>query len=132
MTIYLLDANRKATNLPESLVANVNSTFSVYVIVENHMEQTVNETVLVKVTSNMNPTFPVNSNAIQTFNGTLKNGATTENVATISLNQPGNYFVVYELWIQNQSELHYTGNFVALNVQITAAQNPTTPTLAPS
>ena len=36
-TIYLLDANRKADDYPEVLVANQNSTFIVYVNVENHM-----------------------------------------------------------------------------------------------
>ena len=36
-TIYLLDANKKAVDYPEVLVANQNSTFNVYVDVENHM-----------------------------------------------------------------------------------------------
>ena len=36
-TIYLLDANKKAVDYPEVLVANQNSTFNVYVNVENHM-----------------------------------------------------------------------------------------------
>jgi uncharacterized membrane protein len=128
-TIYLLDANKKATDLPELLVANVNSTFSVYVEVENHMGQLVNETVLVKVTGNLNPTFPVDSNPILTFNGTLKNGETKENIATISLNQPGDYFVVFELWVQNPKTgtLEYTGNFNALNIQVVADQNTTIP-----
>jgi uncharacterized membrane protein len=129
-TIYLLDANKKATDLPESLVANANSTFSVYVEVENHMGQSINETVLVKVTGNLNPTFPVNSNPILTFNGTLKNGETSENIATISLNQPGDYFVIFELWIQNPKTgtIEYTSNFNALNIQVTPEQNMTMPT----
>ena len=51
MTIYLLDSHRKAGDYPEFSVANVNSTFSVYVNVENHMGRTLNDTqVLVKVT----------------------------------------------------------------------------------
>jgi uncharacterized membrane protein len=132
MTIDLLDSNKKAADYPESLVANVNSTFSVFVEVENHMGKTVNETVLVKIVSDLNPTFPIDVNATQTFNNTLKDGATTENVTTISLNQPGNYFVVFELWVQNQKtgELQYTNEFVSLNVQVTAETNSTTP--APS
>ncbi|MCL5949395.1 MAG: DUF1616 domain-containing protein, partial [Candidatus Bathyarchaeota archaeon] len=35
-TIYLLDAQKKAIDYPEVLVANQNSTFNVYVDVVNH------------------------------------------------------------------------------------------------
>jgi uncharacterized membrane protein len=128
MTIYLLDANKKAGNYPENLVANVNSTFSVFVDVENHQGQTVNETILMKVISDMNPTFPIAGNATQAFNATLKNGATTENIATVSLSQPGNYLVAFELWIQKADSLQFTGDFVDLNIQVIAATNSTTET----
>jgi uncharacterized membrane protein len=135
MTIYLLDSNRKAADYPELLVANVNSTFSVFVGVENHMGKTVNYSVLVKVTSDSNPTFSVEANPIQTFNGTLTNkeGASAENVASVSLDQPGKYFVAFELWIQNQDTgaLKYTNNFVALNIQVISDQNSTATTPAP-
>ena len=99
MTMYLLDSNRKAAEYPELLVANVNSTFSVFVGVENHMGETVDYSVLVKVTNGTNPVIPIETKPVQTINGTLinKDGAKEENVASISLNQPGNYFVAFEL-----------------------------------
>ena len=131
LTIYLLDSNRKAANYPEALTANVNSTFSVFVVVENHEGQTVDESVLVKVISDNNPIFPINTSATQTFNGTLKDEETTENVATVSLSQPGNYLVAFELWIQKEGNLQFTGELVALNIQVSAEENATTPTPAP-
>jgi len=122
MTIYLLDSHRKAVDYPEFSVANVNSTFSVYVNVENHMGRTLNDTqVLVKVTSDSNLIFPVDANATQTLNsGTLKDGASMGGVATVSLNQPGNYLVVFELWIPNQSTgtPQFSEDYCVLNVQV--------------
>ena len=130
-TIYLLDSQKKAVDYPEFLVANVNSTFSVFVDVENHMGRVLNDAqVLVKITTDLNPTFPVDVNATQAFTGTVKDGATLENVSTISLNQPGNYSVYFELWIPDQSgQLQFSNNFCVLNVQVLAG-NETTP--APS
>jgi uncharacterized membrane protein len=97
MTIYLLDSQKKGVDYPNSLVANVNSTFSVYVYVENHMGRMINGTqVLVKVTSDSNPTFPLTVNATQTLTGAVKDGETGETAATVTLNQPGNYLVAFE------------------------------------
>lgn len=124
MTIYLLDSNRKAADYPEFLVANVNSTFSVYVDVENFNGKTVNGAeVLVKITNETNSVFPLDVNATQTFTGNVQNAATWENIATISINNPGNYLVDFELWTPNQTgALQFSGNFCVLNVQI-APQN---------
>lgn len=121
VSIYVLDSHGKAADYPEFLVANVNSTFSVYVNVENNLGTTLtNAQVQVKVTSDSNPSFPVNTNATQTFAGTVKNGATWQNIATVSLNQPGNYLVVFELWTTNPSGLQYSGYFATLSVQVAA------------
>ncbi len=123
MTIYVLDSNGKATNYPEFVVANVNSTFSVYVDVENHLGTILtNAQVQVKVTTDSNPSFPVNANATQTFTGTVKNGATWQNIATVSLNQPGDWLVVFELWTPNANGngLQFS-KAVALNVEVAAA-----------
>lgn len=125
MNIYLLDTQKKAGDYPEYVVAGVNSTFSVYVDVQNHNGTTVNFQVQVKVVSNMNPTFPVNLNPTQTLNGTVRDGETWENVTTTSLDQPGNYLVVYELWAADSSgDLQFTGNQCVLNIQV-APQNIT-------
>jgi len=121
MTVYILDSNRKAVDYPEYAVANVNSTFSVYVDVENYMGRTIIGTqLLVKVTNDTNLTFPLDVNATQTFTGTIQKGATWENIATVSVDSPGNYMVVFEVWIPNQNTglLQFTGDFCDINVQV--------------
>ena len=120
-TIYLLDSNRTAADYPDFVVANVNSTFNVYVGVENHLNDTLNNfQVQVKVANGTNPTFPLDANATQSFTGTLQKDATWENPVTISLNQPGNYLIAFELWIPKEGTLKFSGNFCVLNVQVAA------------
>lgn len=119
-TIYLLDNNGKASDYPENLTANMNYTFSVNV--ENHKGSTLNlMQVQMKVTSNSNPTFPLAMNPVQTINRTeVHDGESWQSNTSISLNYPGNYLVVFELWIRetDYSLLQYSGNFVALNVEV--------------
>lgn len=123
MTINLLDANRKAVDYPEVLVAGVNSTFSVYVEVENHMGRALDDVqVLVKVTKNLNPEFPVNATVAQTISGALENEGKTENVSTLTLNEPGEYSVYYELYIPTESgELQFSNDFCVLNIRVVTA-----------
>jgi uncharacterized membrane protein len=120
MTIYLLDYQGSAVNYPERLVNGINNTFSVFVEVENHMGSSQSCQVQVKVISELNPTFPVDTNATLTFNGTVENSPNWINVATLSLNKAGDYSVVFELWIPNQNTgvLQFSGDFCLLNVQV--------------
>jgi uncharacterized membrane protein len=124
MTIYLLDYQRSAVNYPERIVNGENNTFSVYVEVENHMGVSQSCQVQVKIISGLNPTFPVDTNATSTFNGTVENKDSWENVATISLNKAGDYSVVFELWILNNTGVfEYSGIFCVLNVQVVDKTN---------
>jgi uncharacterized membrane protein len=120
--VYLLDEQGTTNNLPEYVVAGVNSTFTVRVDVANHMGRTLTDAqVQVKVTSRENPTIPVNSNAtILTFTGTIQDGETWENNAPVSLTQPGDFLVVFELWTPSvdSSALQFSGNYCVLNVQV--------------
>lgn len=120
MTIYVLDSQKKANSYPELLVAGENSTFSVYVEVENHMGNDTECQVLVKVISDMNPTFPVYGvDPVKTFNGTIKDEGTWENPATVSLNQSGDYMVIFELWIVNDKGVpQFSQDVGVLNVQV--------------
>jgi uncharacterized membrane protein len=122
MTIYLLDSHQKGTDYPDFLVSNVNSTFSVYVEIENHMGQTIKGTqVQVKIAgNNVNPEFPLDVNATQTFVGVVTDGKTWESIATITLNQPGSYLVDFELWVPNGAtgELKFSGEFCVLNIEV--------------
>ena len=119
-TIYLLDANKKAVDYPAVLVANQNSTFSVYVDVENHMTSAASYQVQVKITQNLS-TFPVDAQPSQTIEtgNVNNNGKPMENTATITENTLGSYSVVFELWQhKGDGTLEFTQNYCVLKIQV--------------
>jgi uncharacterized membrane protein len=120
-TLYLLDSQKKAIDYPETLIANQNSTFSVYVDVVNHLGDTANYQVQVKVTNNLPGTLPVDTQPTQVYDiNKLPVGRTSENKATVTLNDVGSYWVVFELWQDNGGTLQFTGNnCCVLPIQVT-------------
>ena len=118
MTVYLLDTQRKAENYPELLVKGENNTFSVYVEVENHTPTIQNCTLQVKVTNDMNPSYPVVVNATQSFTEIVQKEDIWENLVTLSLNQAGDYSVVFELWTFTDGVLEFSNTFCVLNLQV--------------
>jgi uncharacterized membrane protein len=118
-TIYLLDTNHKAVDYPEVLIANQNSTFTVYVDVVNHMETSADYQVQVKIANSLT-TFPVNTQPIQTIEiDNVKNdGNPVEKTATITQNTSGSYSVVFELWQHKEGTLEFTQDYCVLNIQV--------------
>ena len=113
-TFYLLDANKKAVDYPEVLVANQNSTFNVYVNVVNHMGGTENQTyqVQVKITPNLSDT------KVPKYDLSLRNGETWQDSTSITLNQVGSYSVSFELWQIKEGVLQLTPNSCVLNISV--------------
>ena len=118
-TISLLDAKGKAENYPELLIIGENNTFGVTVNVENHMGETLPFEVRVKITEPVNLDFPVQGKAIYVAAVTLENGGEWNTTATATIDTPGNYMVVYELWAQdeNSGALEFTGNACVLPIE---------------
>jgi len=123
-TIYLLDANKKAVDYPEVLVADQNSTFNVYVNVENHMTKSANYTVKVKIVENLPAIFPIDSQLTQPLQvyetGSLNhNGKPWQTTATVTENTIGSYSVVFELYQHDDyGSLLFTQNFCVLKIQV--------------
>jgi uncharacterized membrane protein len=120
-TINLLDINKKAADYPQVLVANQNSTCSVYVNVENHMGKTASYTVEQKIVANLPDTYPIDTQPVQTYEtGSLSgNGKPWQTQATVTENTVGNYSVVFELWQQkDDGSLVYTQNLCDLKIQV--------------
>jgi hypothetical protein len=118
-SIYLLDSNKKAVDYPETLLANQDSTFNIYVDVVNHLGHGASYQVQVKITKNLS-TFPVDVPASQVLqiNG-LGDGKTSENTAIVTENVVGSYSVVFELWQQNSAGTYeFTQNYCVLPIQI--------------
>lgn len=118
-TIYLLDSQKKAINYPEVLIANQNSTFNVWVNVENHMGNKENYQILTKIATDLS-TLPVNTQASNATEITLENGQSWQSLATITQNEVGSYSVVFELWLYNQDSgaYEFTHNYCVLNIQV--------------
>ncbi len=119
-TIFILDSEKTANNYPTTLIVNQNNTFDLYVGVVNNMGGSGNQTyqVLVKVTSNLSG-FPVNTQPIQTYSFSLANTATWQTKSTITLNQIGSYWVVFELWHQNPAGTYdFTNNQASLYIKV--------------
>lgn len=120
-TIYLLDSQNKAVDYPQVLVANQNSTFTVPFTVVNNMGWTTQYEVLVKITSDLTSP-PVDAAPVANYTMTLGNGQTWQKTATITENQPGTYWVVFELWLYNPSTSAYQfnpyANYCELPIQV--------------
>ena len=122
MTIYLLDAQRKAINYPELLVINQNNTFNVWVEVENHMGNSTRSEVLLKLTSGTIQRMPIEADAKATYARTVEHEETWETTSTISINEPGSYSVIFELWTYDETigANQFSSNYAVLNVEVVA------------
>jgi uncharacterized membrane protein len=120
-TINLLDyPQKKAIDYPELLVINHNNTFNVYFEVENHMGSSQQCQVRLKVTNETITTLPVPVDPVNTYTETLENGRIWDNLATVSINQPGNYSAVFELWLfdGNANAFAFTYDYCVLHLEV--------------
>jgi uncharacterized membrane protein len=120
-SINLLDANAKAVDYPSVLVANQNSTFSLYMQVGNHMNQDLSYQVRIKITQNLPASIPngVQVEPVSVVDLIVKNGETQQSLVTVTENEVGHYSVVFELWQQDTSgNFVFTQDYCVLNIQV--------------
>ncbi len=118
--INLLDSKKQASNYPEVLVANQNSTFTVYVNVENHMNSDQRYRVLTKVTTNLPANFPegLPISPVNAYDLNLAKGTSNQAQVTITENEVGNYSVVFELWRLDLGDWIFTNNYCVLKIKV--------------
>jgi len=118
--VYTLSYPQKtASDYPELLVVNENSTFNVWIVVENHMGTRQSCEVLQKTIDDMIPAFPVEATVESRYAQTIENGESWETLATVSINEPGSYSVVFELWIYDETgTLEFSHNYCVLNIEV--------------
>jgi uncharacterized membrane protein len=118
-TMYLLDANKMAADYPVTVIANQNETFTVYVYVENHLASSASFQIQIKTTTYLS-SFPVEVMPSQkTETGTISNnGKPVENAVTVTQNQLGHYWVVFELWEHKDNTLVFTENYCVLGINV--------------
>jgi uncharacterized membrane protein len=117
--IYLLDSEKQLENFPKTVVLGENSTFSLWVGVENQNGTTMTYSVLVKVDDGHSSENPSPAEPTESFEKTVVNGETWEFPVTISINQRGSNRVIFELWYLNRTSMEpeYTGNWVSLSLE---------------
>jgi len=119
-TIYVLDSQKKAIGYPELLVINENSTFNVWVVVENHMGKRQSFEVLQKVIKGTIPSYPVDAEITSSYEKTMENGEIWETPAEVSINELGSYSVIFELWIydDNAGAFQFSYNYCVLKLEV--------------
>jgi len=123
--IYILDSEKTLENFPTTVILGENSTFTLWIGVENHRNATTTYTVQLKMDDGESQVDPSPSQPIQSFTNTLATGELWEFPVTINLEQPGSHRIIFELWRineKNAGNLEYTGNWVFQTVTATQTQ----------
>jgi uncharacterized membrane protein len=114
-SIYLLDSEKQLENIPKTVVLGENSTFTVWVGVENHNDTTIEYSVQVNLNEESGSAEPAE------WFKTLENGETWEFEVTITIDQLGSNKVTFELLFLDETENSWnqTGNWINLTIEAT-------------
>ena len=123
VVIYLLDSEKQMENYPKTVVLGENSTFSLWVGVENQNGTTMDYSVLVKVDDGKSLVNPSPVEPTESFNRTLLNEEVWEFPVTINIDQLGSHRLIFELWSFDKMEnvFEYSGRWV--NISFEAIQS---------
>ena len=118
--IYYLDSEKQTTNLPKTVILGENSTFSLWLGVENQngTKTPIDYIVKLKIDDGKEQINPSLAEPVEIFENTLKNGDTWEFPITIDIEKAGTNRIIFELWYLNTTSGmdQYTGNWVNLSV----------------
>jgi len=116
--IYYLDSENQTENFPKTVVLGENSTFSLWVGVENQNGTIIRSSVLVKVDDGKAPVNPSTAEPTESFERTLLNEELWEFPVTINIDQLGSHRIIFELWFLDETNtLEYSGNWVSLSLE---------------
>lgn len=115
--IYILDNQGQAVNYPRILVINQNNTFTTPLVVTNNMYTLQEYQVQVKIVQNTF-IFPVDAPPYKTYEFTLNDEQSWDGQIPITINEEGNYIVVFELYAKNDENYSFTDNFCKLYITV--------------
>jgi len=117
--IYYLDSEKKTTNLPKTVVLGENSTFSLWVGVENQNYTIIDYQVWIKMDDGKGLLNHTSTEYIQSFEKTLAHGKIWEFPVTINIEQLGLNRISFELRFFNgtANKFQYSGKWVSLSVE---------------
>lgn len=116
--MYILDSEKRADNYPKTVVLGTNSTFNLWVGVENQNDKTIDYSVQVRLDNGTSTKDPSTAELVDLSNKTLANGETWEFPVTISIDQLGSNRIIFELWVFNETNVwEYTGTRFNFSVE---------------
>jgi uncharacterized membrane protein len=122
-SIYLLDSEKQLENIPKTVVLGENSTFSLWIGVENRNDTTIEYSVQVSLDEGNSAEESGSAELIGCFNRTLANGEKWEFPVTISIDQLGSHTAIFELLFFNEAENDWdqTGIWIDLSIEAVEA-----------
>ena len=120
--IYYLDSENQTANIPKTVVLGENSTFSLWVGVENQNRTTIDYQVWIKMDDGKGLLNHTSTEYIQSIEEPLEplaHGETWEFLVPINIEQLGTNRISFELWFFNETvnEFQYSGKWVSLSVE---------------
>lgn len=121
-SLYVLDEQKKTEAYPKLLIIGDNNTFNVWLGVKNHMGSRQTYEVQQKITTDPIIGSPIEDELVNRFSRTLENQETWESIITTTISDPGNYSLVFELYLKEEGKNIENNvepeNFVSLNIEV--------------
>jgi uncharacterized membrane protein len=111
-SIYYLDSEKQLENIPKTVVLGENSTFLLWVGVENQYGTTMVFSVEVKMDDGTGSVDPSPVEPVQSFEKSLEDKEVWEFPVTISIEELGSHRIIFELY-----DPDYTGSYVFLSLE---------------
>ncbi|MEM3054866.1 MAG: hypothetical protein QXM52_04090, partial [Candidatus Bathyarchaeia archaeon] len=110
----------KKVNYPEVFVIGQNNTCQLWVVIENPLEIDVSCKLQLKITNIPLSTFPVSTEANRSYEITVGGGDRWENPVNITMDKPGNFHLIFELWVYNKEtgKFEFSNIYAVLNVEV--------------
>jgi len=120
-SVYILDSEKQLDNIPQTVVLDENSTFTMWVGVENHNDTTTQYSVQIKL--NNENTEADSTELLECFNTTLAKGETWETEVTITIEEAGSNTVNFELLFFDEEKDSWTqtGSWIDLSIEAVEA-----------
>jgi uncharacterized membrane protein len=115
--LYLLDAQNQAVNYPQVLVINHNNTFNTQVFVVNNNPKPCNYQIQAKIVQDTFY-FPIDAPAYETYEFTLEPKQSWNSQVPISINEVGEFSIVFELFREKGESYKFTNNYCVIHLEV--------------
>jgi uncharacterized membrane protein len=120
ISMYVFDSQKKAEKYPELFIIGQNNTCQLWVIIENHMEIDISCKLQLKITNTPLSTIPVSTEANKSYETTIGKGDKWENPINITMEKPGNFHLIFELWVYDKEtgKFEFSNIYIVLDVEV--------------